>query len=505
MEHVPRILLVDDEAQFWQPAIETAVRSFGPVVIDAALSADQCFLELNSGRRDSADGSQPYDLIILDNSFENDIDAGQNLLLRISQGPWKIPVLMFSSYHDPVRTIRCRALGAADYITKGHELKEIGLRIIALIEEQSSAVSHKMERQQIASGSGIIYASEAMDRVMEKVRIAAANPTLDVLIAGESGVGKESIAHAIHQARAESPFIRVNCGAIAKDLLESELFGHSKGAFTGAAAEKIGKFEAADGGDIFLDEIASLSSAGQVALLRVLENREITRVGSNTSRKIKVRVIAASNEDLEAKVLKGEFRRDLLSRLGGFSIALPALHERAEDISLIAGHFLKTWGAAEIKVDELVWEVFSQFRWLDNIRGLRNVMQSALAVTQAGSLTLAHLPQDFILKLHLFFQANGTGAKASHPAKSRFNHPSSSNTGIPLAPSALTDHQRESIVIHIDQHLSLDDARKSFLMQYIQAKRSLLGETISQTKLAASLGIPRPTLTRQMKEVGLVH
>ncbi len=240
----------------------------------------------------------------------------------------------------------------------------------------------------------IVGQSPAIGRVMEKIdQVAATDST--VLIRGETGTGKELIARAIHQrgGRRDQPLVAVNCGAIAATLVESELFGHEKGAFTGAVARKIGKFELADGGTLFLDEIGDLSLELQVKLLRVLQEGELTRVGGSEGVKVDVRIIAATHRDLSAMVQAGSFRQDLYYRLNVFPLSVPPLRERREDIPLLVSHFATRYAERLGKrievIPEAVMTQLSGFHWPGNIRELANVIERSVIVSQGTSLQLA--------------------------------------------------------------------------------------------------------------------
>jgi transcriptional regulator with GAF, ATPase, and Fis domain len=243
-------------------------------------------------------------------------------------------------------------------------------------------------------GSQIVGASPAIARVLEKLEQVAPTDTT-VLIRGETGTGKELIARAIHQGspRRDQPWIAVNCGAIAPGLVESELFGHEKGAFTGAVSRKTGKFELADGGTLFLDEIGDLSSELQVKLLRVLQEGEFVRVGGTESVRVDVRIIAATHRDLSAMVQRGDFRQDLYYRLNVFPILVPPLRERQDDVRLLARHFVAHYAARLGKhidvVPEAILDQLARFPWPGNIRELANVIERSVIVTEGTTLQLA--------------------------------------------------------------------------------------------------------------------
>jgi DNA-binding NtrC family response regulator len=242
----------------------------------------------------------------------------------------------------------------------------------------------------------IIGESDALRGVLEQVaRVAPTGST--VLLRGESGTGKELVARAIHMnsPRAEKPFVRVNCAALATGVLESELFGHEKGAFTGALAKKIGRFELADGGTIFLDEVGDLPVETQIKLLRVLQERELERVGGNETIQVDVRVISATNRDLEKMITESRFREDLYYRLNVFPVVIPPLRDRPTDIPVLAAHFAQKLarraGKGRVTVDQPVFEKLCAYAWPGNVRELENVIERALILCQGGVLTVADL------------------------------------------------------------------------------------------------------------------
>jgi formate hydrogenlyase transcriptional activator len=249
----------------------------------------------------------------------------------------------------------------------------------------------------------IIGSSPALESVLEQVeRVAPTDST--VLIQGETGTGKELIAHAIHNvsARRARPFIKLNCAAIPAGLLESELFGHEKGAFTGAIAQRVGRFEAANGGTLFLDEIGDMPLELQAKLLRVLQEQEFERLGSTLTRQVDVRVVAATNQDLAALVAKKQFRMDLYYRLNVFPIALPPLRRRLEDILLLVAHFVENYAARMSKriskIPDDVMENLMRYPWPGNIRELQNVIERAVILTNGDTLQIPPLPSGTLIR-----------------------------------------------------------------------------------------------------------
>ncbi len=288
--------------------------------------------------------------------------------------------------------------GAYDYLQKPFEFTELQVFAEKLFEHhqlKAEVRELKAELARFSESGAIVTRSEKMKKVMDLAQQVAGS-SITVLVEGESGTGKELIAHFIHRqsARAEKPFVTVNCTALAETLLESELFGHIKGAFTGAVRDRQGRFEAADGGSVFLDEIGELAPALQAKLLRFLQSKEFERVGETATRKVDVRVIAATNRDIEEEVKEGRFRQDLYYRLNAVKLKLPPLRDRPEDIPLLAQHFLKKFGS-NAEIDEETMKAVGGYLWRGNVRELENVMERAVILSRGGTVHLHHLPEEF--------------------------------------------------------------------------------------------------------------
>ncbi len=294
--------------------------------------------------------------------------------------------------------------GAFDYIEKPFCPEKVELLIGKLVEHQDLIEENIKLRQKIADRfhfEGIIAKSPKMLKIFELIRIVA--PTnATVLITGETGTGKEVVARAVHHQskRRSKPFIATSCAALPESLLESELFGHEKGSFTGAVERKKGKFEAADKGTLFLDEIGEINANTQVHLLRALEEKKITRIGSNEEIDVDVRIIIATNKDLRSMVLEGQFREDLYYRLKVVTINLPALKDRKEDILPLAEHFLKKYAEENdkdvINLSPEVIEFMLNYSWLGNVRELENMIEHGVILSTSNAITMAEFPQDII-------------------------------------------------------------------------------------------------------------
>jgi len=333
-----------------------------------------------------------YDVILCDLVLP-DID-GLEVLSRVKKAGSEVPFVMMTAYGTVSTAVQALKSGAYDYLTKPLDLDEIQSKV-----KKASEVGCLREKvadlQAVVAGkysSGSIIAEDnAMVEVIAQAHTLADTNTT-VLVQGESGTGKELIARALHVdgSRGEGPFVAVNCGAFSESLLESELFGHEKGAFTGASSMRKGAFERADGGTLFLDEIGNAPRSVQVKLLRVLEEKEIMRVGGEKEIKTDVRVVSASNRILEDLAAEGEFREDLLYRLKVVTISIPPLRERPVDIRLLVNHFAsevsRENGRKLTSVDEDAYLVFESHNWPGNVRELRNVVESSVIMMQGSVL-----------------------------------------------------------------------------------------------------------------------
>jgi len=330
---------------------------------------------------------------------------GLELLKRAKEISPSIEVIIITAYGSIPTAITAMRGGAYDYIEKPFCPERAELLVEKLVEhqrllEENIALQQKLEERY--RFENIIAKSPGMQQVIEVIKVVAkSNAT--VLITGETGTGKELVAQAIHSQsyRRGKPFIAVSCAALPESLLESELFGHEKGSFTGAYAQKKGKFEVANGGTLFLDEIGEMSANIQVHLLRVLEEKEFTRVGGNEPIKVDVRVISATNRDVKQAVAKGQFREDLYYRLNVVNIELPPLRERTEDIPLLAQHFLKKFSVENQKeitdFSPDATEFLLKYEWPGNVRELENAIERAVILTKNSCIEIADLsPQDLV-------------------------------------------------------------------------------------------------------------
>lgn len=334
--------------------------------------------------------------------------SGMKVIDRAMALPNRPVVIMMTAYGNVETAVEAMKRGAFDFLTKPLNIEKMEILIRRALKNRSTEekVTELHQRlDQKFSFEGIVGNSQALSGVIERVRLVAPTRTT-VLIEGETGTGKELIAQAIHQNsdRAREPFIAVHCAALAANLLESELFGHERGAFTGANDRRMGRFEAADHGTLFLDEIGEIDASTQVKLLRFLETRSFERLGSVKPVKVDVRLVAATNRDLEAMTAKGEFREDLLYRLNVVKVVMPPLRERRDDIPVLLNHFMETVaeenGVPMVEVDPEVMQLLRAYRWPGNIRELRNFAENTIVMKRGGRLTRYDLDPRFLGEEH---------------------------------------------------------------------------------------------------------
>ncbi len=385
-----RILIVDDEANA-RNALAEILREEGYQVETAA----DGFKALAR-----AESFSP-DLVLTDLKMPG-MD-GVELLGKLKQSAdIDVEVVVMTAFGAVETAVAAMRAGAADYLTKPLNTDELLLVIERALERcrlRQETVHLREQLKNKYSFSSIIGSSPEMQQLFKSIaQIAPSRAT--VLLSGESGTGKELVAAAIHHSssRSERPFIKLHCAALAESLLESELFGHERGAFTGAERRREGRFEQADGGTLFLDEIGEISSATQVKLLRVLQEREFERVGGNQTLKVDVRVIAATNRDLKQMVERGEFREDLFYRLNVINVHLPPLRQRASDIPALAIHFAKRYsdenGKSVTKISDRALSLLVAYPWHGNVRELENVIERAVVLAEGDTIEISHLPAE---------------------------------------------------------------------------------------------------------------
>jgi DNA-binding NtrC family response regulator len=408
-------------------------------------------------------------LLLLD--IEMPEESGLDYLRQLKAQPSSPVVIINTAYGSEKIAVEAMKSGAYDYLSKPFEVDELRLVVERALEHLAMAEENlRLKRQLVSEGQfgAMIGSSKAMRELFDLAdRIAQAEVT--VLIQGESGTGKDLLATEIHRRsnRGRGPFVALNCAALPEHLIESELFGYEKGAFTGATAMKRGKFELANGGVLFLDEVGDMSLSTQAKLLRVLETRRVERLGGTTSQEIDVRIVSATNKDLAAEIAKQTFREDLYYRLRVVLLRVPPLREHREDLPLLVQEFCRMLGEKHgklaISVSKQAMDLLQQAEWKGNVRELKNVLESAIVMSRADTLTPADFSTDFL----------GTPAGRDAP---------SADAGF----------------------LDLDDyreARRQFEITFIKGKLRAHGGNITRT--AAAIGLHRQSLQEKLRELGI--
>lgn len=393
-----KILVVDDE-EIIRESLSYVLKKEG-YVVEEAVNGKEAYSKIKENT---------FDLVISD--LEMPVMKGTELLEEIKKLNIKTSVIVITAFGSLDTAIKALRSGASDYILKPVEFDELLVKIKRLFVAKDVLLENRLLRNEVQRNydfENIIGKSPAMKNVYQTVKTVAETDTT-VLITGKSGTGKELIARALHynSKRKNKPFIAVNCGAIPENLIESELFGHKKGAFTGAVADKEGFLKAAQGGTLFLDEISELPLMLQVKFLRVLQEREFTPVGTTVALPVNVRFIASTNRDLKEEVKVEKFREDLYYRLNVVEIDLPVLQERIEDIPLLADHFLNKYRLEMNKnvrgIDPLAIRALMTHKWKGEVRELENVIERAVIFSQGDFIDLKDLPSNF------YQQANDSG------------------------------------------------------------------------------------------------
>lgn len=443
--------------------------------------------------------SDKPDLVLCDFRLE-DMD-GKQVLIKTREIHPSMPFIIITGYSDVKMAVEILKLGAFDYVTKPVFPDEILVTIKKALEQQSGVqaepvgnVQHAAQparkpRPAVSEEKYIFGNTPEMLNILKQIELVA--PTnYSVIIYGESGSGKEAIAQKIHEqsSRKNQAFIAIDCGAMSRELAGSELFGHEKGAFTGAVNQKIGSLELANGGTIFLDEIANLPYDIQVALLRVVQERKIRRVGGNKDIELDLRIIVASNEKLWDAARTGKFREDLYHRFNEFSINLPPLRERAQDILLYARHFLAATNAELGKNTEdfspEVQQVFVTYPWYGNLRELKNVVKRAALLTDGPVVGLQSLPFEIIYHNKLTGESNAASSPVGYPSGGT-QHPAENL--IPAQPviPTLNEHSLKAVSIDAEYEMIVEALKQS---------------NFNKTKAAKLLNIDRKTLYNKMKQ-----
>ena len=389
-----RILVVDDEQGMLEVCGDTLSK----------LPSAEVVLENESPKALERLAAEPFDLLVTD--LKMPVLSGVELLREAREHSPDLAALMITAFPTVETAVECMKLGAADYVTKPFIPGELLETVKRLLDEKRLRDENRLLRRQVESGhrfDDIVGKSPGMQKVFETIaRVAEAD--VDALVVGDTGVGKELVARSIHRRskRNSGPFIPVDCGAIPENLLESELFGHERGAFTGADRQSMGLLEIADGGTFFLDEVAELPLPLQAKLLRALQERTFRRVGGKEEIEVDVRILAATNRDLPREVSEGRFREDLYYRIHVVRIDIPALRDRKDDIPLLVDYFAETlsreMGKDPIAVTPEAGEVLTHYEWPGNVRELQNVLKRALTMASGDCVRVEDLAEEIIVQ-----------------------------------------------------------------------------------------------------------
>ena len=442
-----RILLIDDDDSFRRTLTEVlAVHEYE---VSGCPDAHHALETLQS---------ETIDAVVTDIDMPG--MKGDALLVQIRAAFPEIPVIAMTAFGSVEKAVELTRAGAADYLTKPFRTQAL-LDALRRVLDQTQA-KREQARTRRALGKhleGLVGVSRPMLRLFERIGRVAESPA-PVLITGETGTGKDVVARAVHAASGRDPLVPLNCGAIPAHLIESELFGHKKGAFTGADRDSSGLFETADGGTLFLDEIGELPITLQPKLLRVLESGEVRRVGDTSFKRVDVRIVAATHRDLDAAVEAGEFREDLYWRINVLHLEIPALRERPTDVPLLVEHFLTRTGRCddgELCVSPVALAALVEYSWPGNIRQLRSVIERAVAFSDHPEIKLDDLPEDVRNAAH--------SAQLTHSAAER--------------------------------KLTLAEVEREYILEVLRRSRG------NKSQAAEWLDVPRRTLYRRLEEYGV--
>ena len=452
----PRIMIVDDDAVTCELLCEVFQRQGFDVHFEQ--SGDDAL---------SVISTQTPDVIVSDIRMKTRLD-GLTLLDHVRRQSPDTPVVLMTAFGSIETAVRAVKQGAFDYISKPFKMETVISTVRRALTTKATKSAESTNELDDEFASGLIGRNAEMLSIYKMIGCVS-DAKAPVLITGESGTGKELIARAIHSngPRQNEPFVAVNCGALAEALLESELFGHVKGSFTGAISNKRGIFELAQGGTVFLDEISETSVGLQVKLLRVLQEREVLPVGGDASIKVRARVIAASNQDLDSLCENGSFRRDLFYRLNVINIHVPPLRERRDDIPLLVAHFLRKHATSDQSlpiIDDETLALLTSYTWPGNVRELENVIERAITLNRSGRIT----PEDL-------------------PARVRSNQPKAVD-GVETL---------DDLASLFADMPSLDEVERRYLLHVLEATGG------NRSRAAEIIGISRRTIYRMAERFGI--
>lgn len=468
MNQNTNILIADDDSDITASCLKLLMRDIKNARVSYADTPEECRKRVLS---------EKFDIIFLDIHFAGYAETGLDLLPELKGIQPDATIFMLSSADDAKTVIKCMNLGAADFISK-KDKKE--LNIVERIKSFQASVEERLKDteagKRIACELKLSFASKAMIEVLRQAAFARRSEKIPVLITGETGVGKDVIARVIGHKNKPTEMVTVDCGAIPSELAESEFFGHIKGSFTGAVSNKEGKFQLADGGDLFLDEIGNLKPTIQEKLLRATQSKEITPIGGTKSQKVDVRLIFATNENLDEMVEEGRFRQDFLERIRGIWIRIPSLRERTEDIPVIINSMIAKSENPAIQIAPACMSILCGYNWPGNVRELENVLTQMIMQASNGIITPRNLPASFLEKLGREEQETNEDLIAADHIPGVYR--------LPLVGS-------------------FKEAQAKFIKLYILDRFESLGQSVSKRKLARELGMSRSTLERYESELQL--
>lgn len=461
-QQAARILIAEDEANL-RLVLQKELERLG-YRVQAAPDGDAALRKLEESN---------VDVLLCDINMPR-VD-GMEVLRRVHERPNPPEVIMLTGQATVETAVEAMKLGAYDYLTKPYRIAELDVRVRQAVDKRRLRVDNLRLREQLARQSAlpeIVSVSRVMKEAIRLVERVAPSEA-SVLITGESGTGKELIAHAIHRlsSRANGSFIDLNCAAFQESLLESELFGYEAGAFSGAKGRKLGLIELSDGGTLFLDEVTELPAQLQAKLLRAIETRTFFRVGGVRKVEVDIRIVAATNRNLESVIADGSFRSDLLYRINGFQIDLVPLRERPEDVEPLARHLLQQiGGATPPELDPAALDALSAYSWPGNVRQLKNTLERAVILSNNGRITLAELPPE-VSRPGVYAPAIMAAPVAGAAAES--------GMGAVGSPASLREVERQQILAALEQ------------------------SGWHRGKTAEILGISPSTLYRRLRDYGL--
>lgn len=452
---IPKILVIDDDTSL-RRVLEYNLQEAGYQVVSA-----------EDGEKGVRLFTEEAPALVITDMKMPGMD-GMQVLKAVKERSPETLVIMITAFGTVDIAVEAMKAGAYDYITKPFNRDELRLTVAKALQFSGVTAENRRLKNELADKADyrtIVGSSKAMERVFEIVR-KVADTDASVLITGESGTGKELVARSLHHhsSRRNAPFIAVNCSAIPRDLLESELFGHVKGAFTGAIKDKAGKFQLADGGTLFLDEVGELPLELQPKLLRTLQERIVEPVGATRSYKLDVRVVAATNLDMEKALAESQFREDLYYRLAVIPIHLPTLRERQDDIALLVRYFCGKHGADAVRFDSGAMEVLRSYRWPGNVRELENLVERLLIMRDGDTVTRENLPDKMF----------SSGAAACAPSQS------------------------VRVVNLPDEGYPLEQLEREVVVEALERT------AWNQTAAAKFLHVPRHTLIYRMEKYGII-